>query len=149
MTWRSEAPNPKCKGKFLPVANLETRGDMSKGTDYHNLKVELRTLPPPEGVYKCASVYKSIKSRGSCITSVYISVYNLCISNRAEFIVGTDPNNPDSALRITRVEPQAGGVLLNWQAGTNVTCYLKCQKIRATRLASNSLRQITGEGFCE
>src|SRR6267142_2841051 len=131
MTWRSEAPNPKCKRKFLPVANLETRGDMSKGTDYHNLKVELRTLPPPEGVYKC--------------TSVYISVYNQCISNRAEFIVGTDPNNPDSALRVTRVEPQAGGVLLNWQAGTNVTCYLKCQKIRATRLASNSLRQIAGE----
>src|SRR6267378_7745321 len=35
----------------------------------------LRTFPPPEGVYKCASVYKPIKSRVSCVTSVYISVY--------------------------------------------------------------------------
>ena len=32
-------------------------------------------FPPPEGAYKCASVYKPIKSRLSCITSVYISVY--------------------------------------------------------------------------
>src|SRR5437879_4240723 len=30
-------------------------------------------LPPPEGVYKCASVYKAIESRVCCITSVYIS----------------------------------------------------------------------------
>ena len=32
-------------------------------------------FPPSEGVYKCASVYKPIKSRVSCVTSVYISVY--------------------------------------------------------------------------
>ena len=40
-----------------------------------NLKVELRTFPPPEGVYKCTSVYKPIESRVCCMTSVYISVY--------------------------------------------------------------------------
>ena len=32
-------------------------------------------LSPPEGVYKCASVYKAIESRVCCITSVYTSVY--------------------------------------------------------------------------
>jgi hypothetical protein len=51
---------------------------MSKGTDYHNLKVELRTFPPPEGVYRCASVYKPIESGVCCITSVYISVSQVC-----------------------------------------------------------------------
>ena len=32
-------------------------------------------LPPPEGVFKCTSVYKPIESRVCCITSVYTTVY--------------------------------------------------------------------------
>jgi hypothetical protein len=31
------------------IANLEAEANMSKGTDCHNLKVELRAFPPPEG----------------------------------------------------------------------------------------------------
>lgn len=47
------------------------------------------------------------------------------MSNYAEFIAGTNPNNPDSVLRFTDVEPQGGGILLNWQGTTNVTYYLQ------------------------
>ena len=32
-------------------------------------------LPPPEGVYKCTSVYKPIKSEVSCVVSVNTTVY--------------------------------------------------------------------------
>ena len=45
------------------------------------------------------------------------------MSNRAEFFVGTNPNNPASFLRFTDVMRQPGGLLMNWQGGTNVTYY--------------------------
>jgi hypothetical protein len=47
------------------------------------------------------------------------------MSNLAEFIAGTDPKNANSVLHMTKVKQQAGGILLNWQAGTNVTYYVQ------------------------
>ena len=62
--------------KFVQnYANLCKGGIICRARSYILGMDALRTFPPPEGVYKCASVYKPIKSRVSCVTSVYISVY--------------------------------------------------------------------------
>jgi hypothetical protein len=50
------------------------------------------------------------------------------MSNRAEFIAGTNPNNPTSVLRLTKVTRQTSSVILNWQGGTNVTYYIQCSQ---------------------
>jgi glucose/arabinose dehydrogenase len=47
------------------------------------------------------------------------------LSNFAEFLAGTDPNDPASCLEIRSVERQPGGVLLNWTGGTNSYEYVQ------------------------
>jgi hypothetical protein len=59
------------------------------------------------------------------------------MSNYAEFIAGTNPNDPNSCLRITNISLQGNGVLLNWQGGTNVFHYVQ----RAQSLNSASIWQ--------
>jgi uncharacterized repeat protein (TIGR01451 family) len=59
------------------------------------------------------------------------------MSNFAEFIAGTDPNNPNSVLRITGIKSQTGAALLNWQGGTNVTYYLQ----RSPKLGTGAVWQ--------
>ena len=46
-------------------------------------------------------------------------------SNRAEYLAGTDPEDPQSSLRITAIEIEAGGVHLTWKAGSTVPQYLQ------------------------
>ncbi len=40
--------------------------------------------------------------------------------NRAEYLADTNPNDPQSSLRITAIEVEADGVHLTWKAGTTV-----------------------------
>ena len=54
------------------------------------------------------------------------------VSNYAEFLAGTDPNDPNSRLRITGISRQNNGVLLDWQGGTNVfQCVQRTQSLNS------------------
>ena len=57
------------------------------------------------------------------------------VDNRGEFYAGTSPTNVASVLRLTSVMKQPGGVMLNWQGGTNVTYYLQ----RSPTIASTTV----------
>ena len=59
------------------------------------------------------------------------------MSNFAEFLAGTDPNDPNSSLRITSIQAQPGGILLGWTGGTNAFEYLQ----RCTGLAESNAWQ--------
>lgn len=49
------------------------------------------------------------------------------MSNFAEFIADTDPNNPASNLRLTKIQPVMGGLEIIWQGGEFSTQFLQEQ----------------------
>jgi hypothetical protein len=46
-------------------------------------------------------------------------------SNYAEYIADTDPADPNSNLRVTKIQPVAGGIAVIWQGGIQSTQYLQ------------------------
>ena len=47
------------------------------------------------------------------------------MSNYQEYIADTDPTDPNSNLRVTRIQSVSGGIAVIWQGGTNATQYLQ------------------------
>ena len=47
------------------------------------------------------------------------------MSNYAEYIADTDPTNPNSNLRVIKIQPVTGGIAVIWQGGVNSTQYVQ------------------------
>ena len=77
--------NSRAWEQIYPEGEWSAKGSFCRGVAV----LAFGNLPPPEGTYKCASVYKPIKSGVCCITSVYISVYSI-VDCRARGILTTD-----------------------------------------------------------